>query len=101
MGTRSDDEEICPDKHLDRKQESQENFYYMFGDNLEKAPSLQVFRKKGIETLMLAVAILAHGPCIHKLVEYEDRKFVSVQTKKADGKPKETEEEKKKFSEMK
>merc|ERR1712050_195919 len=55
--TKSEDKEISLDKYLDRMQESQEMIYYMSGDNLEvmkKAPSLQVFKKKDIEVLMLA-----------------------------------------------
>merc|ERR1712187_875146 len=55
--TKSDDKDISLDTYLDRMQESQESTYYMSGDNLEvmkKAPSLQVFKKKDIEVLMLA-----------------------------------------------
>merc|ERR1711972_1110953 len=57
ISTKSEDKEISLDKYLDRMQESQESIYYMSGDNLEvmkKAPSLQVFKKKDIEVLMLA-----------------------------------------------
>merc|ERR1712040_28004 len=98
--TKSDDKEISLDKYLDRMQESQESIYYMSGDNLEvmkKAPSLQVFKKKDIEVLMLADHL--DEPCIQKLADYEGKKFVSIQ--KADVKLDETEEEKKKFSKMK
>merc|ERR1712100_85719 len=51
------DKDISLDKYLDRMQESQESIYYMSGDSMEvmkKAPSLQVFKKKDIEVLMLA-----------------------------------------------
>merc|ERR1712040_24546 len=98
--TKSEDKEISLDKYLDRMQESQESIYYMSGDNLEvmkKAPSLQVFKKKDIEVLMLADHL--DEPCIQKLADYEGKKFVSIQ--KADVKLDETEEEKKKFSKMK
>jgi len=81
-------------------QESQESIYYMSGDNMEvmkKAPSLQVFKKKDIEVLMLADHL--DEPCIQKLADYEGKKFVSIQ--KADVKLDETEEEKKKFSKLK
>merc|ERR1711953_796860 len=100
ISTKSDDKEISLDKYLDRMQESQESIYYMSGDNLEvmkKAPSLQVFKKKDIEVLMLADHL--DEPCIQKLADYEGKKFVSIQ--KADVKLDETEEEKKKFSKMK
>merc|ERR1712137_137875 len=95
--TKSEDKEISLDKYLDRMQESQESIYYMSGDNLEvmkKAPSLQVFKKKDIEVLMLADHL--DEPCIQKLADYEGKKFVSIQ--KADVKLDETEEEKKKFT---
>merc|ERR1711870_141958 len=98
--TKSEDKEISLDKYLDRMQESQESIYYMSGDSLEvmkKAPSLQVFKKKDIEVLMLADHL--DEPCIQKLADYEGKKFVSIQ--KADVKLDETEEEKKKFSKMK
>jgi len=74
--------------------------YYMSGDNMEvmkKAPSLQVFKKKDIEVLMLSDHL--DEPCIQKLADYEGKKFVSIQ--KADVKLDETEEEKKKFSKLK
>merc|ERR1712091_700618 len=92
--------EINLDKYLDRMQESQESIYYMSGESLEvmqKAPALQVFKKKDIEVLMLADHL--DEPCIQKLADYEGKKFVSIQ--KADVKLDETEEEKKKFSKLK
>merc|ERR1711970_827103 len=98
--TKSEDKEISLDKYLDRMQESQESIYYMSGDNMEvmkKAPSLQVFKKKDIEVLMLSDHL--DEPCIQKLADYEGKKFVSIQ--KADVKLDETEAEKKKFTKMK
>merc|ERR1711976_9749 len=98
--TKSEDKDISLDKYLDRMQESQESIYYMSGDSMEvmkKAPSLQVFKKKDIEVLMLADHL--DEPCIQKLADYEGKKFVSIQ--KADVKLDETEEEKKKFSKLK
>merc|ERR1711979_174276 len=98
--TKSDGKDISLDKYLDRMQESQESIYYMSGDNMEvmkEAPSLQVFKKKDIEVLMLSDHL--DEPCIQKLADYEGKKFVSIQ--KADVKLDETEEEKKKFSKLK
>merc|ERR1712070_813471 len=95
-----DGKEISLDKYLDRVQESQESIYYMSGESLEvmsKAPSLQVFKKKDIEVLMLADHL--DEPCIQKLADYEGKKFVSIQ--KADVKLEETEEEKKRFTKLK
>merc|ERR1712078_559713 len=98
--TKSEDKDISLDKYLDRMQESQESIYYMSGESLEvmkKSPSLQVFKKKDIEVLMLSDHL--DEPCIQKLADYEGKKFVSIQ--KADVKLDETEEEKKKFSKLK
>merc|ERR1712113_803456 len=98
--TKSEGKEISLDKYLDRMQESQESIYYMSGESLdvlEKAPSLQIFKKKDIEVLMLADHL--DEPCIQKLADYEGKKFVSIQ--KADVKLDETEEEKKRFSKVK
>merc|ERR1719336_1455479 len=98
--TKSEGSEISLDKYLDRMQESQESIYYMSGDSVEtmmKAPSLQVFKKKDIEVLMLADHL--DEPCLQKLADYEGKKFVSIQ--KADVKLDETEDEKKRFSKIK
>merc|ERR1712184_157195 len=98
--TKSEDKEISLDKYLDRMQESQESIYYMSGDNIEtmnKAPSLQAFKKKDLEVLMLSDHL--DEPCIQKLADYEGKKFVSIQ--KADVKLDESEEEKKRFSKLK
>merc|ERR1712242_695627 len=88
------------DKYLDRMQETQESIYYMSGDSMDvmkKAPSLQIFKKKDLEVLMLDDHL--DEPCLQKLADYEGRKFVSIQ--KADVKLDETEEEKKRFSKVK
>merc|ERR1711896_85658 len=98
--TKSDGKEINLDKYLDRMQESQESIYYMSGESLEvmqKAPALQIFKKKDLEVLMLADHL--DEPCIQKLADYEGKKFVSIQ--KADVKLDETEEEKKRFTKLK
>merc|ERR1719145_317030 len=98
--TKSEEKDISLDKYLDRMQESQESIYYMSGDNMEvmkKSPSLQMFKKKDIEVLMLSDHL--DEPCIQKLADYEGKKFVSIQ--KADVKLDETEEEKKRFTKLK
>merc|ERR1712051_1080788 len=98
--TKSEGKQISLDKYLDRMQESQESIYYMSGGSLEvmqKAPALQMFKKKDIEVLMLADHL--DEPCIQKLADYEGKKFVSIQ--KADVKLDETEEEKKRFAKIK
>merc|ERR1712176_489281 len=98
--TKSEGKEINLDKYLDRMQESQESIYYMSGESLEvmqKAPNLQMFKKKDIEVLMLSDHL--DEPCIQKLADYEGKKFVSIQ--KADVKLDETEDEKKRFTKLK
>merc|ERR1712182_166263 len=98
--SKSDGKEISLDKYLDRMAESQESIYYMSGESLDvmkKAPSMQVFKKKELEVLMLSDHL--DEPCIQKLADYEGKKFVSIQ--KADVKLEETEEEKKRFSKLK
>merc|ERR1712070_204343 len=98
--TKSEGKEINLDKYLDRMQESQESIYYMSGESLDvmqKAPALQIFKKKDIEVLMLSDHL--DEPCIQKLADYEGKKFVSIQ--KADVKLDETEDEKKRFSKLK
>merc|ERR1712048_1152527 len=100
MTTKSEGKEINLDKYLDRMQESQESIYYMSGESLDvmqKAPALQIFKKKDIEVLMLTDHL--DEPCIQKLADYEGKKFVSIQ--KADVKLYETEEEKKRFTKLK
>merc|ERR1712230_105224 len=63
----------------------------------KKLPSLQVFKKKDLEVLMLPDHL--DEPCIQKLADYEGKKFVSIQ--KADVKLDESEDEKKRFSKLK
>merc|ERR1712160_87598 len=98
--TKSEDKDISLDKYLDRMAESQESIYYMSGESLDvmqKSPSLQVFKKKDLEVLMLSDHL--DEPCIQKLADYEGKKFVSIQ--KADVKLDETGEEKKHFTKLK
>merc|ERR1712129_657269 len=98
--TKSEGKQISLDKYLDRMQETQESIYYMSGDSMEimqKAPSLQIFKKKDLEVLMLDDHL--DEPCLQKLADYEGKKFVSIQ--KADVKLDETEGEKKRFSKVK
>merc|ERR1711939_1144716 len=100
LTSKSADKEISLDKYLDRMAENQESIYYMSGesiDTMNKAPSLQIFKKKDLEVLMLPDHL--DEPCIQKLADYEGKKFVSIQ--KADVKLDETEDEKKRSSKLK
>merc|ERR1719301_354188 len=76
LTSKSSDKEISLDKYLDRMAENQESIYYMSGENIEtmnKAPSLQIFKKKDLEVLMLPDHL--DEPCIQKLADYEGKKF--------------------------
>merc|ERR1712091_321975 len=98
--SKSEGKEISLDKYLDRMAESQESIYYMSGESLDimdKAPAMQIFKKKELEVLMLSDHL--DEPCIQKLADYEGKKFVSIQ--KADVKLDESEEEKKRFTKLK
>merc|ERR1719386_607397 len=98
--SKSEGKDISLDKYLDRMAESQESIYYMSGESLDimdKAPAMQIFKKKELEVLMLSDHL--DEPCIQKLADYEGKKFVSIQ--KADVKLDETEEEKKRQSKLK
>merc|ERR1712159_837749 len=66
-------------------------------DIMDKAPAMQIFKKKDLEVLMLTDHL--DEPCIQKLADYEGKKFVSIQ--KANVKLDESEEEKKRFSKLK
>merc|ERR1712117_633231 len=67
------------------------------GETMQKAPNMQVFKKKELEVLMLSDHL--DEPCLQKLADYEGKKFVSIQ--KANVKLEETEEEKKRFAKIK
>merc|ERR1719387_3294850 len=100
LTSKSTDKEVSLDTYLDRMAENQESIYYMSGDSLDvmnKAPALQIFKKKDLEVLMLNDHL--DESCIQKLADYEGKKFVSIQ--KADVKLDETEEDKKRFSKLK
>merc|ERR1740139_582031 len=64
---------------------------------MKKQPSLQIFKKKDLEVLMLTSHL--DEPCLQKLADYEGKKFVSIQ--KADVKLDESAEEKKRFTKLK
>lgn len=79
--THSDSAEqtVTLDEYIARMQAGQEKIYYMSADSFNAAknsPHLEVFRKKGIEVLLLSDRIdewlMAH------LTEYKDKKFQSV-----------------------
>ena len=66
-------------------------------DVMDRSPALQIFKKKGLEVLLLDDHL--DESCLQKLADYEGKKFVSVQ--KSDVKIEESEAEKKRFSKLK
>lgn len=70
---------VSLDTYLERMPEQQEKIYYIVADSYEAArdnPALEIFRKKGIEVLLLSERIdewlMSH------LSEYKDKAFQSV-----------------------
>src|SRR5690606_18928843 len=75
----SDAQSVSLDDYLARKKEGQKNIYYIVADSYEAAranPALELFRKKGIEVLMLSERIdewlMSH------LNDYQEHSFQSV-----------------------
>jgi heat shock protein beta len=76
------------------------HIYYMSGESVEvmqKSPALQAFKKRDIDVLLLHDNL--DEPCLQRLSEYKDKKFVSIQ--KADVQLPETPEEKTRFKKLK
>src|SRR5690554_4409623 len=70
---------VSLDAYLERMPEKQEKIYYIVADSYEAArdnPALEIFRKKGIEVLLLSERIdewlMSH------LTDYKDKQFQSV-----------------------
>merc|ERR1719453_1322158 len=73
------------DGYVGRMLEKQTKIYYASGDSaaaLDNIPSMQVFKKKGIEVLYLTS--VHDEPCLTKLTEYEAYKLVSIQKGEVD-----------------
>ena len=74
--------------------------YYMSGesvDTMQKSPAIQAFKKRGLDVLLLHDNL--DEPCLQRLSEYKDKKFVSIQ--KTDVQLPETDEEKTRFKKLK
>merc|ERR1719473_2346218 len=73
------------DGYVGRMLEKQTKIYYASGDSaaaLDNIPSMQIFKKKGIEVLYLTS--VHDEPCLTKLTEYEAYKLVSIQKGETD-----------------
>ena len=78
--TQSDDSEVVSlDAYLERMVEGQDKIYYLTGERyaqVKNSPHLEIFRKKGIEVLLLTDRIdewlMSH------LTEYQGKQFVDI-----------------------
>ena len=97
---KSPDTLISLDKYVKESGDDSKYIYFMSGDSNEvmtKSPILQAFKKRDIDVLLLSDNL--DEPCIQRLAEYSDKKFVSIQ--KTDVKLPESEEEKTRFKKLK
>lgn len=88
------------DAYIKDAGEENKYIYYMSGDSvdvMQKSPALQAFKKRDIDVLLLHDNL--DEPCIQRIAEYAEKKFVSIQ--KTDVKFPETEEEKTRFKKLK
>ncbi len=79
--THNDDstQNVSLDDYIERMSEGQDKIYYIAAESFETAknsPHLEVFRKKGIEVLLLHDRIDEWA--ISHLMEYKDKKVVSI-----------------------
>ncbi|WP_305856067.1 molecular chaperone HtpG [Balneatrix alpica] len=75
----SEEQSVALDAYLERMQEKQDAIYYLCGERfsqVKNSPHLEVFRKKGIEVLLLTDRI--DEWMMSYLTEYKDKKFVDV-----------------------
>merc|ERR1719440_2522863 len=73
------------DGYVGRMLEKQTKIYYASGDSaaaLDNIPSMEIFKKKGIEVLYLTS--VHDEPCLTKLTEYEAYKLVSIRKGETD-----------------
>ncbi len=79
--THQDNEEqvVSLNDYIERMQENQESIYYITADNFnasKNSPHLEIFRKKGIEVLLMYDRV--DEWLMGSLTEYEGKNFVSV-----------------------
>jgi len=100
LSNKSGDKFVSLDKYVENMKESQEGIYYMAGENIEalkKSPLLQKFEKKDLEVIFLTDTM--DEPCVQKVIDYEGKKFTSIQ--KGEVNLDDTEEEKKRSKRVK
>ena len=90
------------DGYIERMKDDQEKIYYVVGENFATAknsPHLEVFRKKGIEVLLLSDRI--DEWFVGHMMEFKDKKFQDVGKGQLDLDKFDTEDEKKEKEEAK
>lgn len=93
--TDSSEQNQSLDQYIERMKEGQEKIYYVVAENINTAknsPHLEVFRKKGIEVLLLTDRV--DDWLMGHLMEYKDKSFQDVSKGALDLGSIETEEEK-------
>ncbi len=91
-----EDQEVSLDDYISRMKEGQKDIYYITADSFAAAknsPHLEVFRKKGIEVLLLSDRVDEF--LMSSLPQYEEKNLVSVARGQLDLGEMEDEEEKK------
>ena len=99
QSSKSGDDLISLREYVDRMKEGQEDIYYITGESpasVASSPFLENLRKQGLEVLYMVDPIDEY--CVQQLREYDGKKLKSV-TK--EGLEVGTEDEKKKFEDMK
>jgi len=99
--TDSDEQNVSLSEYISRMKEGQESIYYITADSFASAknsPHLEIFRKKGLEVLLLSDSV--DEWLVSSLTEFEDKKLVSVTKGELDLGGLEGEEEKKEQQEI-
>ena len=95
-----DEQNVSLDDYISRMKEGQDKIYYITADSMPAArhsPHLEVFRKKGIEVLLLVDRV--DEWLVSHLMEYKDKKIQSVAKGELDLGKLEDQEEKKEHEE--
>lgn len=97
----TDEQNVSLEEYVSRMKEGQEKIYYVTADSFSAAknsPHLEIFRKKGIEVLLLSDRI--DEWLVSNLSDFEDKHLQSVAKGKLDLDKLETEEDKKQQEEL-
>ncbi|WP_455197683.1 molecular chaperone HtpG [Kaarinaea lacus] len=99
--TDTEEQNVSLADYIGRMKEGQEPIYYITADSFASAknsPHLEIFRKKGLEVLLLSDSV--DEWLVSSLTEFEDKKLVSVTKGELDLGDLENEEEKKEQQEV-